>query len=296
MPILLSMRSCSTGDGDKAFISGADISQFETERSNAEAQLRYGEIVDAAYMAPVLVGKPVIAKIRGICMGGGLGLRGRLRHPRLRARCPFSHAGRPARSWLQAGRRAAFHLVDRRAEHLRHLLLGAGLRRGRCTAHGLRQPGVSVGRARCSGAARWPPSIAENAPLTARAVKLTVNAFPRRPRPTIRNGPGGHRRLQCQRGLSRRCAGLRREAQAGVRRTLTGAMRQRARSPECSAHTTTFGFRGIEETAYLLCRQTVYSIRATRCHRALQSVRCASAPALRTIDCMIKGEAHERVG
>ena len=63
-----------TGDGDKAFISGADISQFEKARGSAEAQAIYNQAVVAAYEAPVLCSKPVVAKIRGICMGGGLGL------------------------------------------------------------------------------------------------------------------------------------------------------------------------------------------------------------------------------
>jgi enoyl-CoA hydratase len=63
-----------TGDGDKAFISGADISQFEKARGSAEAQAIYNRAVVEAYEAPVMCSKPVVAKIRGICMGGGLGL------------------------------------------------------------------------------------------------------------------------------------------------------------------------------------------------------------------------------
>ena len=63
-----------TGDGDKAFISGADISQFEKARGSAEAQAIYNQAVVEAYEAPVRCSKPVVAKIRGICMGGGLGL------------------------------------------------------------------------------------------------------------------------------------------------------------------------------------------------------------------------------
>jgi enoyl-CoA hydratase/carnithine racemase len=62
------------GDGDKAFISGADISQFEKSRGSAEAQAIYNRAVVEAYEAPVRCSKPVVAKIRGICMGGGLGL------------------------------------------------------------------------------------------------------------------------------------------------------------------------------------------------------------------------------
>jgi enoyl-CoA hydratase/carnithine racemase len=63
-----------TGDGDRAFVSGADISQFEQNRATAEAQELYTRALDYAYLAPSRCTKPVIAKIRGICMGGGLGL------------------------------------------------------------------------------------------------------------------------------------------------------------------------------------------------------------------------------
>lgn len=63
-----------TGDGEKAFISGADISQFESARASAEAQTTYNKAVETAYLAPIGCDKPVIARIRGICFGGGLGL------------------------------------------------------------------------------------------------------------------------------------------------------------------------------------------------------------------------------
>jgi enoyl-CoA hydratase/carnithine racemase len=62
------------GDGEKAFVSGADISQFEQNRASEEARAAYNQAVETAYLAPLLCAKPVIAQIRGICMGGGLGL------------------------------------------------------------------------------------------------------------------------------------------------------------------------------------------------------------------------------
>ena len=62
------------GEGDKAFVSGGDISKFGAERADTASQQVYGDAVEAAYMALVCAGKPVIAQIRGICMGGGLGL------------------------------------------------------------------------------------------------------------------------------------------------------------------------------------------------------------------------------
>jgi len=61
------------GDGEKAFISGADISQFEKLRGTVEAQIVYNKAVEAAYQAPLNCTKPVIARVRGICIGGGLG-------------------------------------------------------------------------------------------------------------------------------------------------------------------------------------------------------------------------------
>ena len=61
------------GDGDQAFISGADISQFEKLRGTVEAQAEYNKAVEKAYLAPMSCSKPVIARIRGICIGGGLG-------------------------------------------------------------------------------------------------------------------------------------------------------------------------------------------------------------------------------
>ncbi|MSQ73034.1 MAG: enoyl-CoA hydratase [Betaproteobacteria bacterium] len=60
------------GEGEKAFVSGADISRFgdggpsSGNEGDAETEM--------PYMAPMRCAKPVIAKIRGICMGGGLGL------------------------------------------------------------------------------------------------------------------------------------------------------------------------------------------------------------------------------
>ena len=63
-----------TGAGDKAFVSGADISQFEKERSSAEAVKRYDEIGERAQARLANYEKPLIAMIRGYCLGGGVGI------------------------------------------------------------------------------------------------------------------------------------------------------------------------------------------------------------------------------
>ena len=62
------------GAGDKAFVSGADISQFEQRRGNAGAQREYDRLTSAGRAKLAAFGKPVIAQIQGFCLGGGLGI------------------------------------------------------------------------------------------------------------------------------------------------------------------------------------------------------------------------------
>lgn len=63
-----------TGAGGKAFVSGADISKFESERASEEAVQRYNAIVEKVYSRIYAFPKPTIAMIRGYCIGGGLNL------------------------------------------------------------------------------------------------------------------------------------------------------------------------------------------------------------------------------
>jgi len=63
-----------SGAGDKAFVSGADISQFEKERSSADAVQRYEELAEGAAARLQDCDKPLIAMIRGYCLGGGLNI------------------------------------------------------------------------------------------------------------------------------------------------------------------------------------------------------------------------------
>jgi enoyl-CoA hydratase/carnithine racemase len=62
------------GEGDKAFVSGADISGFATNRSTPELVRQSDERSEAANRALRECPKPTIAMIRGYCMGGGLGV------------------------------------------------------------------------------------------------------------------------------------------------------------------------------------------------------------------------------
>ena len=61
-----------TGAGDKAFASGADISEFADRRTSPEARAEYDRVSAALGRSWHALGKPLIAMIRGFCLGGGL--------------------------------------------------------------------------------------------------------------------------------------------------------------------------------------------------------------------------------
>ena len=60
------------GAGGKAFVSGADISEFDSQRANAEQRQSYGKIAGRASRWLAELPKPLIALIEGYCIGGGL--------------------------------------------------------------------------------------------------------------------------------------------------------------------------------------------------------------------------------
>jgi enoyl-CoA hydratase len=62
------------GTGDKAFVSGADISQFGQQRRNAAEVEASNRLTDAARQALATFSKPTIAMIQGYCLGGGLAI------------------------------------------------------------------------------------------------------------------------------------------------------------------------------------------------------------------------------
>jgi enoyl-CoA hydratase/carnithine racemase len=61
-----------TGAGDRAFVSGADISEFAQQRTSPEARAEFDGSMAAIGRAWAGLDKPVIAMIRGFCIGGGL--------------------------------------------------------------------------------------------------------------------------------------------------------------------------------------------------------------------------------
>ena len=63
-----------TGAGGKAFVSGADISKFESERGSTEAVAVYGAAVERLQDILINHPKPTVAMIRGYCVGGGINI------------------------------------------------------------------------------------------------------------------------------------------------------------------------------------------------------------------------------
>jgi enoyl-CoA hydratase len=80
VPILLAQAEADSrvrlvvfqGAGSKAFVSGADISQFEDQRAAREAVTRYEAMAEAALMGIYNFSKPTLACIKGYCIGGGV--------------------------------------------------------------------------------------------------------------------------------------------------------------------------------------------------------------------------------
>ena len=137
-----------TGAGEKAFVSGADISEFEEKRSAEESIKLYDAAGEAAQSALINATKPTIAMIRGICIGGGLAIALNTDVRICSANSVFAvPAARLGLGYKYAGIK---RLVDIVGPGLRQgdLLLGQQVHcRGRAH-HGARQPRGAGGRAR----------------------------------------------------------------------------------------------------------------------------------------------------
>ena len=143
------------GAGDLAFVSGADISQFEEQRTGPAAQ-RYELENTAAFDALANIRKPVIAAIHGFCIGGGCAIALTAGHPILRAGRRLRDPGRSTRSRLQRSRPRYPDAGRRRPRRARDLLYGETLRRERSGRDGSGQSGPAEGGTRCLRPRRRP--------------------------------------------------------------------------------------------------------------------------------------------
>ena len=163
-----------TGAGHKAFVSGADISQFEQQRADGNAQLEYDRLTSAGRARLAAFPKPVIARIRGFCLGGGLGI---AMQADIRIAAEDSEFGIPA---AKLGIAYGFDMVSKLVSlvgpaHARTLLF-SGNRIGSAEAQRIGLVNQVVpDEALSETVYTLARTIADNAPLSVRSMKLAVN-------------------------------------------------------------------------------------------------------------------------
>ena len=168
------------GAGGKAFSAGADISQFEKNRSSDDAIAVYNEAVSAATQALIGTKKPMIAQIDGYCIGGGLGVA---------MCCDLRIADTGSRFAIPAAKLG----LGYRLEGLKHLIDVVGpsaameiLFTGRqfdsteALAMGLINRALAPGQVRAF-VDDYAQAIAANAPLTVLAAKTVVREYMKNP-------------------------------------------------------------------------------------------------------------------
>ena len=161
------------GAGDKAFVSGADISQFEKTRHNAEASEEYSKKSAAQRALLADYPKPTIASIRGFCLGGGMQV---AMLADIRIASENSQFGIPAaKLGIAYGYDGLKHLVSLVGPSWARLIMYTGMRID--SAEGLRiglvdrvVPDAELWNA-TSEIAR---TISGNAPLAIKAAKITI--------------------------------------------------------------------------------------------------------------------------
>jgi enoyl-CoA hydratase/carnithine racemase len=161
------------GAGDKAFVSGADISQFEKTRHNAEASEEYSKRSAAQRALLADYPKPTIACIRGFCLGGGMQV---AMLADIRLASDNSQFGIPAaRLGIAYGYDGLRHLVSLVGPSWARLIMYTGMRID--SAEALRiglVDRVLPDTELWGGTMEIATTISGNAPLAIKAAKLTI--------------------------------------------------------------------------------------------------------------------------
>jgi enoyl-CoA hydratase/carnithine racemase len=161
------------GAGDKAFVSGADISQFEKTRHNAAAAEEYSQRSAAQRALLAEYPKPTIACIRGFCLGGGMQV---AMLADIRIAAEDSQFGIPAaKLGIAYGYDGLKHLVSLVGPSWARLLMYTGMRidsmeAGRIGLVDRVVPNAELWNATMDIAR----TISGNAPLAIRAAKITI--------------------------------------------------------------------------------------------------------------------------
>lgn len=161
------------GAGDKAFVSGANITEFDSVRDSAQATEGYNQAVKAAQGAVSNCRVPVIAAIQGICYGGGLGLA---------LACDLRYASPESRFRLPAARLGLGYGTEGIASMLENMsasVVAEALYRAKVYSA---QDALAAGMINAiepdvhAAVDAVAQEIAANAPLTVRAGKLAIRA------------------------------------------------------------------------------------------------------------------------
>ena len=166
------------GAGGKAFVSGADISEFDRKRSNAEQMATYGAASARGSRALATLSKPLIACIEGYCIGGGLAA---ALNADVRFATPDSLFGIPA---AKLGLGYGYEGLAKLSRAVgpasaRDILLSA---RFLGAEEALRIGLINFIETRDTirdAVAEYADRVASNAPLTVKAAKAAINAWER---------------------------------------------------------------------------------------------------------------------
>lgn len=164
------------GAGGEAFVSGADISEFETQRSSQSGVTNYNAISEAADRALYQFPKPTIAEIQGYCVGGGMGLA---------VGCDFRVCSEGSRLGITAGRlglgynfNGVHKLVELAGPSIAARILYAAELFPANEAQRMGLVTEVVPRDKLSATVtELADRIAKNAPLTIRAAKAAIRAL-----------------------------------------------------------------------------------------------------------------------
>jgi enoyl-CoA hydratase len=161
------------GAGGTAFVSGADISQFEKTRHNAEASEEYSRRSAAQRALLADYPKPTIACIHGFCLGGGMQV---AMLADIRIAAADSHFGIPAaKLGIAYGFDGLRHLVSLVGPSWARLLMYTGMRIDSTEALRIGLVDRVIPEGELWGATmEIAHTISANAPLAIKAAKITI--------------------------------------------------------------------------------------------------------------------------
>ncbi len=164
------------GAGGKAFVSGADISEFDTKRASAAQKDEYDAVSGRANRWLATIEKPLLALIEGYCVGGGLAT---ALAADIRFATPDSRFGIPAAKlglgYDYPGLAKLARLIG--PSRARDILFSARLMDAN-EAHRIGLVDFLASRDEIEAETiAYAGAIAANAPLTVRATKIALNAW-----------------------------------------------------------------------------------------------------------------------